>query len=363
MAPVSFSSPIRRRYTIRVAFFAVLCALVVTTALVSAQSVAAQGDDAYESELAKGNDLLRRRRWEDALKSFKKANDLRDKKSVEASFGMVQAYHGLEAYKNVVDTCEKIIELAAGEPKILAQVYNYEGIALQTQASVQTQAGVKDQKKLTDSEAVFRKGVALNTDLPILHYNLGVTLMELNRDAEGIVEIKKYISMNPEGSKAEEAARLIENPRRARETYAPDFSITTADGEYVTLEDLRGKVVLLDFWGTWCGPCVASVPALRELQKRFAKEPQFKMISVSHNDPEEKWREFIQKNQMVWTQYLDRDHHVTSTFEVHAYPTYILIDAEGIVRYRDISTRWERTGDLPEAIKKYLKAAVKSTPQ
>jgi peroxiredoxin len=187
--------------------------------------------------------------------------------------------------------------------------------------------------------------------------------MELNRDAEGIVELKKYISLNPGGSKAEEAAKLIENPRRAREAYAPDFSITTADGEYVTLEDMRGKVVLLDFWGTWCSPCVASVPALRDLQKRFSKEPQFKMISVSSRDQEATWREFIEKNQMVWTQYLDRDQHVVRTFDVRAYPTYILIDAEGIVRYREISTSWERTGDLPDAIKKYLKLAAKNTPQ
>jgi peroxiredoxin len=332
--------------------------LIIFTATFMAvpRPIAAQSEDSYESELAKGNDLLRRRRWEDALKSFKKANDLHDKRSVEACLGMVQAYYGLEAYKNVVDTCEKIIELAAGDANTLAEVYNYEGISLQMQANA------KDQKKLADAEAVFRKGVALNPNLAILHYNLGFTMMELNRDAEGIVELKKYVSMNPEGSKAEEAARLIANPRRAREAFAPDFSLTTADGEYVTLEDLRGKVVLLDFWGIWCTPCVASVPALRDLQKRFAKEPQFKMISVSTDTNEPKWRDFIEKNQMVWTQYFDRDKHVTHTFDVRAFPTYILLDNEGIVRYREVSTRWERTGDLPDAIKKYLKSG-KSTPQ
>jgi len=321
-------------------------------------SVVAQGDGSYESELGKGNDFLRRHRWEDALKSFKKANDLHEKKSVDASLGMVQAYYGLEAYKNVIDSCEKIIEMAAGDPAILAQAYNFEGIALQTQANV------KDQRKLGEAEAVFRKGIALNTDLPVLHYNLGFTLMELNRDADGAVELKKYLSLNPEGSKAEAAAKLIENPRRAREAFAPDFSITTADGEYVTLEDLRGKVVLLDFWGTWCPPCVASVPALRDLQKRFSKEPQFKMISVANDPDEAKWRGFIEKNQMMaWTQYYDRDHHVVRAFDVRAFPTYILLDAEGIVRYREITSRWETTGDLPEAIKKYLKLTAKNVPQ
>jgi peroxiredoxin len=355
--PVSSSSLVRRRFPNRLGFFAAVCSLVIGIAFLGTPSTVAQGEDSYESELAKGNDLLRRRRWEDALKSFKKANDLHDKKSVEAGLGMVQAYQGLEAYKNVVDTCEKIIEMSAGDPKIIAQVYNYEGIALQTQANA------KDLKKLADAETVFRKGLALNTDLPILHYNLGVTLMELNRDSEGIAELKKYEAMNPEGSKAEEAAKLVANPRRAREAYAPDFSLTTAAGEFVTSEDLRGKVVLLDFWGTWCGPCVASVPALRDLQKKFAKEPQFKMISVSNNDAEEKWRDFIEKNQMAWTQYFDRDHHVSRVFDIHSYPTYILLDAEGVVRYRDVSSRWEHTGDLPEAIKKYLKLATKSNPQ
>jgi len=353
VVPVSSLSLSRRPYKIKLKLAVAFCSLVailMAAALAAAASVGAQGEDSYESELAKGNQLLRSRRWEDALKSFKRANDLKDKRSIEASLGMVQAYYGLQAFKNVVDTCEKIVEMAAGDSKTLAQVYNYEGIALQTQANV------KDQKKLGEAEAVFRKGIALDNELAILHYNLGFTMMELNRDAEGVVELKKYVSLSPEGSKAEEAAKLIENPRRAREAFAPDFSLTTADGEYVTLDDLHGKVVLLDFWGTWCPPCVASVPALRDLQKRFSKEAQFKMISVSVNDTDEaKWRGFIEKNQMIWTQYNDRDHHVARIFDVHAFPTYILLDAEGIVRYREITSSWEHTGDLPDAIKKYLK--------
>src|SRR5205814_3507706 len=123
---------------------------------------------------------------------------------------------------------------------------------------LQVQANAKDLKKLAEAETVFRKGLALNTDLPILHYSLGVTLMELNRDSEGIAELKKYQAMNPEGSKAEEAAKLIANPRRAREAYAPDFSLTPAAGEFVTSEYLRCKVVLLDFWVTWRPPYVPS---------------------------------------------------------------------------------------------------------
>ena len=83
------------------------------------------------------------------------------------------------------------------------------------------------------------------------------------------------------------------------------------------------------------------------------------MISVSNDSDDLKWRGFVEKNQMAWTQYLDRDHHMVRAFDVRSFPTYILIDAEGIVRFREISSRWESSGDLPEAIKKHLKLAGK----
>ena len=324
---------------------------------IDVREVRAQTDDAFQTEMAKGSDFLRRRRYEDALKSFKRANDLREKKSAECFYGMAQAFEGLEAYKNVVESCEHAIEFAGSDLQLQAQAYNLEGIALQTQAAV------KDQKKLQDAEAAFRKALALNAPMPIVHFNLGFTLMELGRDADGTAELKKYVELDPDGSKTEEVAKLIENPRRAREAYAPDFSITTADGEYISLDDLKGKVVLLDFWGTWCPPCVESVPALRDLQKRFAKEPLFKMISVSNDGDQTKWSGFVEKNQMTWTQYLDKDRHVVRAFDVNAYPTYILIDAEGIIRFRQVTTAWEHTGELPDAIKKHLKLATKSGSQ
>ena len=345
----------RNNPSLRFLFYAVvaLAFLVLFGTPLGLQRTHAQQDDAYQAEVLKANDLLRRRRYEDALKSYKRANDMHDKKSAECYYGMAQAYNSLEAYKNVVESCEKAVEFGGADTQIQAQALNLEGIALQSQAAV------KDQKKLQDAEGAFRKALALNIDLPIVHYNLGYTLMQLGRDPEGMVELKKYLELQPEATNAESATKLIENPRRAREAYAPDFSITTADGEYISIDDLHGKVVLLDFWGTWCPPCVSAVPALRDLHKRFTKEPLFKMISVSTDADETKWRGFIDKNQMAWTHYLDRDHHVVRAFNVHAFPTYILIDAEGIVRYREITTSWERTGDLADAIKKYLKLAVK----
>ena len=310
----------------------------------------------YVSEFQKGLDLLRRRRYEDALKSFKRANEMRNKQSAECFFGMAQAYMGLEAYKSAAESCDKMIEFAGGDTQKQAQAYNLKGVA------VQMLAEAKDQKKLQEAEALFRQGLALNTDLPVLHYNLGSTLLQESRDPEGIVELKKYLELVPEGSNAESALKLIENPRRAREAYAPDFSLTTSEGEHVSLDELRGKVVLLDFWGTWCPPCVASVPELRDLRKRYAKESLFVMISISSDGIEEKWRDFIVKNQMVWPQYLDRDRKVQHAFNVRAFPTYIVIDHEGIVRYRNYGASPDKDSRLEDAVRKQIKILTKTLP-
>jgi len=327
---------------------------------VSLQVTSSQGaqgnDESYDSEFRKGLDLLRRHRWEDSLKSFKRANEMRNKQSAECFYGMAQAYQGLEAYKNVAESCDKAIELSAGNTKTQAEAYNLKGIALQAQA-----AG-KDQKKLQEAEAAFRQALALGSDLAVVHYNLGYTLLQENRDPEGVIELKKFTELEPEGAKAEAAKKVIENPRRAREAYAPDFSFTTAEGEYLSLEDLHGKVVLLDFWGTWCPPCVESVPSLRDLYKRYAKEKSFVMVSVSVHDEEDKWRAFTSTHQMAWPQCFDHDSRIQRAFGVNRFPTYVLIDHEGIVRFRVSGMSFEREASLNDAIHKQIKIIAKPAP-
>jgi len=347
----------RRRglgFAFGVALFGIVTVTLPTSNL--RPGFAQDGGATYEEEIANGRGLLRRRRYEDALKSFKRANDLKGKTSAEAFLLMAEVYLGLGAYKNVIQSCDRAIEFAGNDTTQKAESYNLKGVALQASADS------KDQKKLQEAEAAFRAGLALNADVPILHFNLGYTLMQLSRDPEGIGEMKQFIELRPNDSKSEEARKLIANPRRAREPFAPDFSITTSEGEYISLEDLKGKVVLLDFWGTWCGPCVASVPSLRELNKRFSKHSSFMMIGISVNDEEDKWRAFTAKEKMVWPQYLDRDHKVQRAFGVRAFPTYIVLDHEGIIRFRVSGMGFEREAALHDAINKQVKLLAKTAP-
>ncbi|HXI11248.1 MAG TPA: redoxin domain-containing protein [Thermoanaerobaculia bacterium] len=337
----------------------VLCCFFVSflsawTNELSGETPAPGSAQTYEVELEKGQQLLRQHKHEEALKSFKRANEMRGKKSGEAFFWMAQAYQALGAYKNVLENSDKALALNQSDPELQAQTYNLKGLALHSQSEG------KHQKKLQEAEAIFRQALTLTGAPAVVHYNLALSLMQQNRDPEGIASLRKYVELQRSGGYVEAARKLIANPRRAREAYAPDFSITTSEGEHLTLEDLRGKVVVLDFWGTWCPPCVASVPSLRNLRKRYEKEPSFMLVGISSDPEEEPWRTFIAKNKMVWPQYRDRDRQIQRAFGVSAFPTYVVIDQEGIIRFRTSGTSWERSAHLSEEIKRQVKLVAKT---
>jgi peroxiredoxin len=329
----------------------IVCLLVLVGPL---PVVTSQDGGGYEAELTNGRNLLRRSQFEEALKSFKRANEMRDKKCAECLNLMADAYISLEAYKNAVESSDKALLLAGEDNAIKWKAFNNRGLALQMWAQN------KDQKRLQAAEAAFRQGLTIEGAPAVLRYNLGFVLLQLNRDPEGIAELEAYMKSNARGDDVENAKKLVANPRRARENYAPDFSFTSLDGEHISLEDLQGKVVLLDFWGTWCPPCVESIPELRNLQKKYAKEPSFVLIGISSDTDEEVWREFTGKNKMVWPQYRDKDRRILRAFHINAFPTYIIIDHEGIVRHRSVGMTWSRAASLDEAIRKQVKLVAKS---
>ena len=337
----------------------VLAAVTAAPALFTGRTAGAQQPTGttYEEEIQTGRNFMRQRKWEDALKAFKRANDLKGKSSAEAYLLMADAFMGLEAYKNVAQSADKVVEFAANDAALQVQAYNLKGIAIQRQSD-----GGKDQKKLQEAEAALRLAVTAKADYAEPHYNLGVVLIQQNRDPEGIAELKKYLELAPDQFLSADARKIIENPRRAREPFAPDFSITTSEGEYISLDDLKGKVVLLDFWGTWCPPCVASLPALRSLNKKFTKSEKFVLLGISSDGDEDKWSNFIAKEQMVWPQFLDRERAVQRAFRVNKFPTYIVLDHEGVIRFRTSGMSLESEAELSEAINKQIKLLEKATP-
>jgi thiol-disulfide isomerase/thioredoxin len=94
-----------------------------------------------------------------------------------------------------------------------------------------------------------------------------------------------------------------------------------------------GKVVLLDFWASWCGPCRQSVPDLKELQKAYGSD-QLEVISVNEDKNEGAGRSFVAQNQMNWEQRFDSDGEMSRQYGVHAFPTFVLTDGNGTVLQR-----------------------------
>ncbi len=293
---------------------------------------------------------LQRRQYEDALKAFRQANDRRGQSCAICYLGMARAYESMGAAKNVVESCDRALAVAGSDKFMVIQARQLKAVALQDLAQG------KDPKRLREAESELRAALTLDPAASYLHFNLGLVLLREGRDADGVAELKEELTIRPTSPQAERARSMIENPRRAREAFAPNFSVVTLDREFVDLGSLRGKVVLLDFWGTWCPPCVAAVPTLKDLQKRHAKDA-FVVLGVSSDNEETVVRNFTEQNRLIWPQYWDRDRKVQQAFDVRAYPTYVLIDDEGIVRFRTSGGGLREPAGLEDAIKKQLKAA------
>jgi thiol-disulfide isomerase/thioredoxin len=101
----------------------------------------------------------------------------------------------------------------------------------------------------------------------------------------------------------------------------------TAAGN-ASLEDFRGKVVLLDFWASWCGPCRDALPKVRQLQSVYSGE-DFAVVSISEDEDQNSWKSFVAGHGMTWAQRFDGDNSFLKTYQVRALPTYVLIGKDG----------------------------------
>lgn len=118
----------------------------------------------------------------------------------------------------------------------------------------------------------------------------------------------------------------------------PDFVFPTLDGDLHTLSQFRGKVVLLDFWGTWCGVCARDLPQLKAIYEEHGGDPRFVMISLSVHDEKAKLEAHVQANGMNWTHGILGDPAgawPVKLCQVQGYPSYWLIDPDGRVIFQD----------------------------
>jgi len=133
---------------------------------------------------------------------------------------------------------------------------------------------------------------------------------------------------------------------------APDFSLPNLDGQKIKLSSFKGKIILLDFWASWCEPCREENPHLMEMYKKFNSK-NFDIISVSLDYEKKAWADAITSDSLIWTNISDLkgfNSKVVSGYNIKAIPATYLLDKEGKIIAIDL--RGQQLEDKLEEILK-----------
>ena len=129
---------------------------------------------------------------------------------------------------------------------------------------------------------------------------------------------------------------------------APDFELKNRNGEVVRLSDYEGNLVFLNFWATWCLPCVDEMPDMMQLQERFEGRP-FKILTVSVDTSWEAVDDFYEEHNLDFLTLLDPGRQIADRYKLTGQPETFLIDGDGTVRNKFFGDpRWLRPERLAE---------------
>ena len=153
-----------------------------------------------------------------------------------------------------------------------------------------------------------------------------------NGSREGIEE---YLATLDERDRIRRRDRILESRVEAAGTYEP-FQLARLDGEMVDSADLEGKIAVLHFWGTWCGPCIVEMPEYQKFDERYREDAEVAVISISNDRTNDVIEEYLAKNDFDFTVLVDDD-YVTRA-GVSAWPTTWFVDREGYIQFVKIGT-------------------------
>jgi peroxiredoxin len=283
-----------------------------------------------------------------ALGEFKKADKQDDGKCLACQRKMIKYGVELEDWKTA--------ELGAQEMAAEAQGPRDTAIAHYELAVLFATEGMRKHKDefFTRAHDEATKALATEPNFPDAIFLDGRVLALSQQDDAAKARFEQYVKMKPADDPVRQRAlRYVSHPELARARLAPAFAVTTLDGQHISLDDLQGKVVLLDFWATWCGPCREALPHLRDVAKKFQGQPLV-VLSVSLDSDEQKWKDFIAKNEMTWPQYRDGGFTspISKLFNVTAIPHTFTIDADGVLQDEHIGD-----GSIEGKLKKLLAQA------
>ena len=157
-------------------------------------------------------------------------------------------------------------------------------------------------------------------------------------------------AISPEVTEAFMSARL---PVATRGIVPPDFTVPLLDGGAITLSELKGKVVFLNFWATWCGPCRAEMPSMNEVYRRL-RDSGFEILAVNIQENPASVAAFMKEYSLEFPAALDRDGSVSAQYGIQAIPTSYIIDRRGRVVSRLMGSIDWNTPEIIAALESLL---------
>jgi len=346
------------RFTLSHTFVAGLMALCLLPAVAavapqdqtSAAVPAYFNDPKFQKALAQAKEG--RQTSEDRLENWKHANKIAHNECEDCLRHIVELQLQMGAFKDAAANAQLWQSVATTDREKLRAELN-RGSAL-----MHFNGGQPKTAEVTQAEVAFRDVLAKSPNSRSATFEEGRALAILGRNDEAKAMFAHYADITPASDKLHARAESFsDDPHMATMQMAPPFRLVTSQGEEMDLDDMNGRVVLLDFWATWCGPCKETLPEVARLAKRYKDDPMVVIISVSQDADKAAWADFIAKNNMTWPQYRDRGNALGSAYGVEAIPHFFTIDTNGVLKTEQVGANSNVSGVVDDLVKKAHKAA------
>lgn len=266
--------------------------------------------------------------------------------------GLVRTSMALSDYKSAATYARKL-SAAAQEPAAKAH-----GLSLEAQAdyrayfaATEGEGAIEKNPKhaaelLRAAESASAEGLSADPSDEPLRMLHGHILAAQKRDADAAREFAACAASSTAGpAECARALRLSHDLDSARGRPAPAFSLKTLDGNGVSLDKLSGRIAVIDFWGTWCVYCRSDADYIQSMLDTFPKD-KFTLVEIDEKDSRATWKDYLRDNSMEGVQAHDGNGSVADLFHVSGYPTYIVLDGNGVIRNRYTGAKGDIKGDV-----------------
>jgi peroxiredoxin len=318
------------------------------------------GVEAQDAAMSAGAGYEKAQQWPAAADSYRAAVKTSGGKCVACLAGLERVQMKLEMYKDAAGSAAKMAGLSVS-PAEKSKAEALEGMAFYREYFAETggatgekakgddKAGKKAEAALKQAEESLRTAVVDDPTDETTRMLHGHVLAALRQDEQAEKEFAACAAAP--GVSAQECARaqrFAKNVALARGEPAPAFEARTLDGKTVSLDALAGKVMLLDFWATWCRRDSDYVQSMLD---SFDSD-KFVLLEVDVDDTEGPWLQYVKQERLHGVQVRDASSELRDKFHVKAFPTYVILDGDGVVQEREEGAR----GDLRGEVRKLLAA-------